>query len=150
MDRDGYGFGPEDHGLGRLLDDFRSFSPSGIERAAWGWDRHVGDRDLTPFHESERAALRAIEQGDRGATWDRARHTVFGLTEGASRLVSWRAEHGEMGHKAERAAYGAVLALVAASLIPDENRVVLLRPLAEALPWLLPESPPEPHPLSPA
>ena len=143
MDQDGYGFSPEQTGVDRLLEDFRTLSPSGIERAAWGWDRHARWTEA-PLEEAERTALRAIEQAGRGPAWDQARNAVFGLTEGASSLVSWRAEHGEVGHKAERAAHAAVLALVASDLLDEQTRATLLRPMAEALPWLLPGSPPEP------
>lgn len=143
MDQDGYGFTSEQRGMERLLEDFRTLSPSGIERAAWGWDRH-GVPAAAAFAEAEHAALARIESGGRGAAWDRARTTVFGLTEGDASLVSWRAEHGETGHKAERAAYGAVLALVAADLLDEASRAQLLRPMAEALPWLLPGTAPEP------
>jgi len=60
------------------------------------------------------------------------------MTESGSALVSWRAEHGEMGHKAENAAFAAALGLLADGLISKEQQEALLRPLAEALPWLLP------------
>ena len=53
--------------------------------------------------------------------------------------MSWKAEHGEIGHKAERAALAAALGLVAGNLITKEQRATMMRPLAEALPWLLSE-----------
>lgn len=144
MDIDGYGFSAADRGLQRLLDDFRTLSPAGIERAAWGWDRHVGELGSDAYEEAERAALHVIEQSDRGQVWNRALRLVFGMTEGDASLVSWRAEHGDIGHKGERAAHGAVLALVAGDQLERGTLETLLRPMAEALPWLLPGSPPEP------
>jgi hypothetical protein len=67
------------------------------------------------------------------------------LTESGGALISWKAEHGEVGHKAENAAFAAALGLVASGLISDEQAAILMRPMAEALPWLLPnESQPEP------
>jgi hypothetical protein len=114
-------------------------SPAGVERVARGWDEHVGTKGLQAFHDAEKAATHAIEQADRGAAWDMVRSSLFGLTESGDALVSWKAEHGEIGHKAERAAFAAALGLVASNLISKEQAATLLRPMAEALPWLLPE-----------
>lgn len=144
MDIDGYGFSEADRGLQRLVDDFRTLSPAGIERAAWGWDRHIGKSGSPAYEQAERAAIHVIEQSNRGEVWNRARRLVFGMTEGDESLVSWRAEHGETGHKGERAAHGAVLALVAGEQLEQRTRETLLKPMAEALPWLLPGSPPLP------
>jgi hypothetical protein len=98
----------------------------------------MGD-GLKTLHEAERAALQAIEKADRGPAWDEVRRNLFGLTESGGALISWKAEHGEIGHKAEDAAYMAALGLVAGNLISQEQAATLMRPLAEALPWLLPE-----------
>ena len=57
-------------------------------------------------------------------------------------MVSWKAEHGEIGHKAENAAFMAALGLVAGNLISKDQQHTLLRPLSEALPWLLPDDQP--------
>ena len=88
---------------------------------------------------AEKAAVHAIEQADRGAAWDEVRRNLFGLTESGNSLVSWKAEHGEIGHKGEDAAFMAALGLVAGNLISREQQAALLRPMSEALPWLLPE-----------
>ena len=64
---------------------------------------------------------------------------LFGMTESGQALVSWKAEHGDIGHKAEQAAFMAALGLVAGNLIEKEKANTLVRPLSEALPWLLPE-----------
>lgn len=128
----------------RFISDLRTFSAAGVERAAWGWDQH-GERSIARFHAAERAALRAVESADRGAQWEEFRRSIFGLTEGASALVAWQYEHGAVGHKAERAAFGAALALFAQDDISHGDYVALASAMAEALPWLLPETPPRPH-----
>ncbi|TMG33254.1 MAG: hypothetical protein E6H93_01930 [Chloroflexi bacterium] len=145
IDAEGYGYRAGDEGIDRLLRDGRTLSPAGIERAAWGWDRHEDPALMQRFHDAERAALRALEQADRSSTWDDARKRILDLTEGRSSLVSWKAEHGDIGHKAERAMLGAALALLTRDKLSHEQYATLARPMAEALPWLLPEAPPEPR-----
>ena len=139
VDIEGYGFPEHQRTLARLMEDVRILSPAGVERAARGWDKHVGDHGLPAFREAEKAALHAIEQADRGGAWDEVRRTLFGLTESGQALISWRAEHGEVGHKAENGAFAAALALLADGMITPEQQLTLVRPMAEALPWLLPE-----------
>ncbi len=138
IDAEGYGFPEHSRTLSRLIDDIRVLSPAGVERAAQGWDRHARLHE-TEIHEAEKAALHAIESADRGPAWDEVRRNLFGMTESGQALVSWKAEHGDVGHKAEQAAFMAALGLVAGNLIPNEKSNTLMRPLAEALPWLLPE-----------
>ncbi|OLC57649.1 MAG: hypothetical protein AUH85_02705 [Chloroflexi bacterium 13_1_40CM_4_68_4] len=116
---------------------------TGIERAAWGWERHER-RGLDAYHAAERAALKAMEAANLGPQWEEFRRSLFGMTETRGALVSWRAEHGDIGHRAERAAFGAALGLFARDRLSPEDYVALTRPLAEALPWLLPEIPPTP------
>jgi len=145
-DQEGYGYRPDDRGVERLLEDFRTLSPAGIERAAWGWDRHEDPEALQRFHHAEKAALKSVEKADLGPAWEKLRRSILDLTEGRASLISWKAEHGEVGHRAERAALGAALALVAARGIEHQDFVALVRPMAEALPWLLPEAPPQPRP----
>lgn len=137
LDAEGYGFPEHEVSLARLMDDIRVLSPAGVERVAGGWDEHVGTKGLQAFHDAEKAATHAIEQADRGPAWDLVRSSLFGLTESGDALVSWKAEHGEIGHKAERAALAAALGLVGGNLITKEHRATLMRPMAEALPWLL-------------
>jgi hypothetical protein len=139
VDAEGYGFPEHQRTLGRLMDDVRVLSPSGVERVAHGWDEHVGAKGLQAFHDAEKAAIHAIEQADRGAAWDQVRKSLFGLTESGDALVSWKAEHGDTGHKAEQAAFAAALGLVAGNLISKQQAATLMRPLSEALPWLKPE-----------
>jgi hypothetical protein len=136
LDAEGYGFPEHQQTLARLMDDIRVLSPAGVERVAQGWDDHVGTTGLQAFHDAEKAATHAIEQADRGPAWDLVRSSLFGLTESGDALVSWKAEHGEVGHKAERAAFAAALGIVAGHLITKEQRTTLVLSLAEALPWL--------------
>ena len=131
IDAEGYGFPEHQRTLSRLIDDIRVLSPAGVERAAQGWDRHA--------RLQHKAALHAIEHADRGPAWDEVRRNLFGMTESGQALVSWKAEHGDVGHKAEQSAFMAALGLVAGNLIDKEQANTLVRPMAEALPWLLPE-----------
>jgi len=128
----------------RFLREIGAFSAAGVERAAWGWDQHGGDIDT--YRNAERAALRAIEKANRGLRWDEFRKSIFDMTEGRRALVAWQYEHGEKGHKAERAAFGAALALFARDHITREEFATLARPMDEALPWLLPKEPAHPYP----
>lgn len=130
----------------RFITEIGTFSAAGVERAAWGWDQHATGH-LDSFHEAERAALHAIEKADRGPAWEEFRRSIFDMTEGRKALVAWQYEHGETGHKAERAAYGAALALFARGHITSDQFGTLARPMDEALPWLLPKEPPHPYPV---
>ena len=139
------GGSPDQKELDRLTADLRVFDANGIERAAWGWDRHER-RGLDAYHAAERAALAQIEQRDLGPRWEEFRRMLFGLTESAGALVSWKAKHGQLGHKAERAAFGAALGLFARDHLSREQYAGLVEPMAEALPWLLPDRAPAPRP----
>jgi hypothetical protein len=136
MDADGYGYKPDEKGPARLLEDLRTFSPAGIARAAAGWDAHAADR-LTRFRDAERTALRTLEEADRAPAWEDLRRAILDLTEGRASLVAWRAEHGDIGHEAENAVLGAALGVLARDKIDRKGYETLVRPLAEALPWLL-------------
>jgi len=136
--------GPNQSELDRLTADLRVFDVNGIERAAWGWDRHER-RGLDAYHRAERAALALIEQHDLGPRWEEFRRTLFGLTEATGALVNWKARHGQLGHKAESAAFGAALGLFARADLTPEQYAGLVEPMAEALPWLLPDRPPAPR-----
>lgn len=138
VDAEGYGFPEHSRTLSRLIDDIRVLSPSGVERAAQGWERHARLHEES-VHSAEKAALHAIENADRGPAWDEVRRNLFGMTESGQALVSWKAEHGDVGHKAEQAAFMAALGLVAGNLVGREQFNMLVRPMSEALPWLLPE-----------
>src|SRR5579872_5609023 len=101
--------------LERLESDLRVLSPLGIERAAWGWDRHEGDL-LNQFHAAERTAMHAIESSTETPDWDIWRRRLFQDVEGRPALIAWHTEHQAHPphvHKAERAALGAALGLFA-------------------------------------
>ena len=134
-DADGYGYSSTDHGIERLLDDMRTLSAPGLGRIASGWDAHER-AGLDRFHAAQKAALKALETTDKAQTWEELRRRVLDLTEGRAAMESWRAEHGEIGHKAERAALGAALALMAVEQLSPEDYATLAAPMAEALPWL--------------
>jgi hypothetical protein len=136
MDSDGYGFTSDERGTGRLLDDLRTVSPSAIERIAHGWELHALPH-LDRYHAAEAAALQAIEAAQRTTDWETLQRQILDLTEGRTSLVSWKVEHGEIGHHAESAALGAALALHAAGHLDRAHFEALARPMAEALPWLL-------------
>ena len=136
MDSDGYGYAPDDRGIGRLLDDLRTFSPAAIERVAHGWELY-GQPQLDTYRAAEMAALQAIEAAHLTTEWEAIQRRILDLTEGRTSLVSWKVEHGEKGHRAEAAALGAALALHAAGHLDRAHVETLVRPMAEALPWLL-------------
>lgn len=128
----------------RLNSDLRVLSPLGIERAAWGWDRHEGAL-LEEFRASERTALHAIEAAREGAEWDEWRRRLFQEVEGHQALIAWEAEqrtHAPHLRKAERAALAAALGLFAQARISHAHYRRLVSAMAEALPWLLPEQQP--------
>lgn len=143
VDAEGYGFPEHQNALNRLMEDIRVLSPAGVERAAQGWDRHARLAGMDKMQEAEKAAVQAIEKSGRGAAWDEVRRNLFGMTESGAALVSWKAEHGDIGHKAESAAFMAALGLVAGNLISKAQAESLKRPLAEALPWLVPGMEPD-------
>src|SRR5579872_5344562 len=132
--------------LERLESDLRVLSPLGIERAAWGWERHEsGPPDA--FRNAERAALHAIETSSEGDDWDSWRRRLFSEVEGTHALIAWHTEHQSRApnvHKAEQAAFAAALGLYAQSWISHAHYATLASAMAEALPWLLPEQPPSP------
>jgi hypothetical protein len=130
--------------LDRLVGDLRVLDADGIERAAWAWDEHERGA-IDAYHAAERSALAAIEDADLGPAWEDFHRSLFELTESRGALTHWRDEHGEKGHKAERAAFGAALGLFARERLRPDEFVALARPMAEVLPWLLPDRPPRPH-----
>lgn len=136
MDSDGYGYAPDDRGIGRLLEDLRTFSPAAIERVAHGWEVFAMPH-LDRYRAAEKAALEATEAAHLTSEWEALQRQILDLTEGRTSLVSWKVEHGQEGHHAEAAALGAALALHAAGHLDLAHTETLVRPMAEALPWLL-------------
>src|SRR5919197_3719042 len=101
--------------LERLDSDLRVLSPVGIERAAWGWDRHESN-NVAALRAAERAAIHAIEASSEARAWDNWRRRLFHEVEGRQAFIAWRTEHGAHAphvHKAERAAFAAALGLFA-------------------------------------
>ena len=138
VDADGYGYKRDERGLARLLEDMRTLSPAGIARVADGWDTHAaGESAHERFHEAEKAALHQMEAGNLAEAWEDTRRQILDLTEGRGAMNDWKAEHGEIGHKAESAALGAALAITASGLLTGTQYRTLVAPMAEALPWLV-------------
>ncbi len=131
-DPEGYGARPGQTSLDRLLEDARTLSPAGIERVAVGWDRHADSR----LREGEREAMRELESLGRVTEWDELRNRLLGLTERGEPMVAWRAEHGPVGHKAEDALIAAALGVTVSDTLDRRHLEALVRPMAEALPWL--------------
>jgi hypothetical protein len=132
--------------LERFESDLRVLSPLGIERAAWGWDRHEGEL-MDKLQQAERAALEAIEHADADDEWDEWRRRLFHEVEGRQALIAWLTEHQTHAphvHKAERAAFAAALGVFAQPWISHAQYTTLVSAMAEALPWLFPERPPSP------
>ena len=92
---------------------------------------------LDRYRAAESAALAAIEEAHRTTEWEALHRQILDLTEGRTSLVSWKVEHGQTGHHSEAAALGAALALEAAGHLDRAHLETLVRPMAEALPWLL-------------
>ncbi len=139
FDVDGYGFPEQSRTVARLLDDLRVMGPSAVVRVARAWDASIGNSRLDELHAAEKAALQLIEQQGRDNDWDEVRREVLQLTEGGQALVSWKAEHGDAGHKAERSTLAAALGLMTAQQLAPEHLELLLAPMASTLPWLMPE-----------
>jgi hypothetical protein len=136
MDSDGYGYATGDRGTARLLDDLRTVSPVSIERIAHGWESFAIPH-LDRYREAESATLKAIDGAGLISAWEGLQRECLDLTEGRTSLVSWKVEHGQTGHHAEAAVLGAALALLAADHVDPTVTATLVRPAAEALPWLL-------------
>src|SRR5438067_11993578 len=78
--------------LERLNSDLRVLSPLGIERAAWGWDRHAPDSS-DAFRAAERAAIHAIENSAEAEHWHESRRRPVHEVEGQLAFMAWRRAH---------------------------------------------------------
>jgi len=136
IDDDGYGPRQGQSDIDRLLEDARTLSPLGVERAAQGWEKHSDSGAHKAWTEAEHAAMHALETSGRAPAWDELRGRILGLTERQGALVAWRQEHGDTGHHAENALLGAALAIMAQPTLDAPHARVLRAPMAEALPWL--------------
>lgn len=147
---DGYGQRPNQSDIDRLLEDCRTLSASGIERIAQSWmeneapgsaeqtgDTHeLSSGEHTQWVVAEREALHVLEQTNRAGEWDTLRNRILDLTERHDAMVSWREEHGDVGHRAEDALLGAALALCAGNELDSDYLKALVIPMSAALPWL--------------
>ena len=141
QDTEGYGARPHQSDIDRLLEDCRTLSASSIERIANSWAKHeASPADHDDWHRAERAALHVLETTNRAPAWDEVRRQILDLTEHHDALVSWREEHGEIGHRAEDALLGAALALCARPELDNAHERTLLGPMSAALPWLVARS----------
>ena len=136
VDSDGYGVRPGQNPLDRLLEDCRTLSPLGVERAAEGWVKQTNRGSRPAWREAEQAALHLLESQNRMPEWDELRNRLLGLTERTGALIAWRIEHGDTGHMAENALLGSALSLLAGDQLDGTHRRVLVAPMAQALPWL--------------
>jgi hypothetical protein len=128
--------------LRRLLDDSRVLGPSGIERIAWGWTRHAAD-GLAEVDEAAGRARDALREAGREEAWQGLEREVRAMTEGHHAVQAWQAEAEGAGRTAEDATLHAALALLAEDLVDHPSYRALVKPMSEALPWLLPEEPPD-------
>jgi hypothetical protein len=135
VDREGYGYDSHQSLAERLMDDLRALGPSGIERIAESYQQleQVGHKER--FHGLERRALAAVE-GARGNEWEELKARIHHLTDGGGSLESWKAEHGDVGHRAEAAVLAGALGLLALGELPRDDYLKLVEPLSSALPWV--------------
>ncbi|TMD08432.1 MAG: hypothetical protein E6J02_05185 [Chloroflexi bacterium] len=140
-DRDGYGYGEQADLFQRLLDDIRVLGPSGIERIAHGWDRHVAihPNRRQAFDKARQDALEKV----RKEAWTSAQAEISEFTEGRGSTVAWKVEPGDVGHRAEEAALAAGLAVLARDRLGEDDYRTLVRPMSEAIRWLLPDEEPD-------
>jgi hypothetical protein len=136
------GQGASSERLRRLLDDSRVLGPSGIERIAWGWRRHAAD-GLAEVDQAAGRAREALREAGREEAWQALEREVRAMTEGHHAASAWQAEAEGAGRTAEDATLHAALALLAEDLVDHSSYRALVKPMSEALPWLLPEEPPD-------
>src|SRR5918911_3375613 len=141
----GMRFGPNTEQVERLLADCRVLGPSGIERIAWGTEVARVDES-----EPERLAREAVREHRLEAAWQEAERAIRAMTQGGHSSLAWKAEQEGTRRTAEDAALHAALALVAREVLDHETYRALVKPMSEALPWLLPEEPPDQYRGQPA
>jgi hypothetical protein len=125
-------------GIQRLLSDTRVLGPSGIERVAWGWRRY-GQPELDLCDQACGKAEATIRSAGLETALETAEEELRRLTHGQE----WRAEDPITGRTAAEAARRAALALIAREWLSHEEYRTLVKPMSEALPWLLPEERPD-------
>ncbi|HZV50237.1 MAG TPA: hypothetical protein VFD49_10775 [Candidatus Dormibacteraeota bacterium] len=132
-------------GIQRLLADARVLGPSGIERVAWGWRRYARSELDACDHACARAET-AIRSAGLLPALETAEEELRQITHGQE----WRAEDPATGRTAAEAARRAALALMGRDWLSHEEYRTLVKPMSEALPWLLPEERPDPYREPPA
>jgi hypothetical protein len=65
------------------------------------------------------------------------------ITEGSTSSLAWKAEQEGTRRTAEDAALHAAMGIVARNRLEHDVYRALVKPMSEALPWLLPEEPPD-------
>lgn len=135
-------YGPNTAALERLLSDARVLGPSGIERIAWGWGRYAAG-GLEECTSAESNARRLIEDTGRSEAWAAAESDLKELVEGHYAQSAWRSEPASVDRTAEHAATDAALALLVRGELDEHDYRTLAKVMSEALPWLLPNEPPD-------
>ncbi|MBO0704034.1 MAG: hypothetical protein J2P39_01820 [Candidatus Dormibacteraeota bacterium] len=133
-------YGPNSTQVERLLSDARVLGPSGIERIAWA-RRHL----ILPAGQAEAAEVEArgvVSAAGLERAWEAAESDLRGMVEGHYAQQSWQAEDPVVDRTAEDAALNAILALVVKEELGRDEYRALVKPMADALPWLLPEETP--------
>jgi hypothetical protein len=133
-------YGPNSTQVERLLSDARVLGPSGIERIAWARRHRLLSAGQAEAAENE--ARRALGSAGLQAAWEAAEADLRGMVEGHYAQQSWQAEDPVVDRTAEDAALNAILALVVRDQLGHEEYRTLVKPMAEALPWLLPDETP--------
>ncbi|HEX4215784.1 MAG TPA: hypothetical protein VIA06_20895 [Candidatus Dormibacteraeota bacterium] len=141
-DVDSLRYGPNSAEVQRLLDDGRVLGPSGIERIAWAWRRYA-THELGALDDADKAALEMVRKDGLEAAWAAAEQDLRAMTEGHHAQAAWRAEPPNVDRTAEDAALHAALALVAGPQLDGDHYRALVKPMSEALPWLLPAERPD-------
>lgn len=109
----------------RLESDLRTFSPAGVEPVAWGWRRHEDHPETFHVARAGGLALDRAEQSRRRV--GRFPFAAPGPDGGV--VVAALLEGGTLheAHTAERAVYGAALALFVGDRLPHTEYVALVR-----------------------
>jgi hypothetical protein len=125
-------------GIQRLLSDARVMGPSGIERVAWGWRRYA-QPELSSCDQACMRAEEKIRSAGLQPALEAAEQELRQVTHGQE----WQAEDQLTGRTAAEAARRAALALIARDWLSHEEYRTLVKPMSEALPWLLPQERPD-------
>jgi hypothetical protein len=109
----------------RLLEDLRLLGPSGIERIAEAWRNVAAEEDAI-----RTAAERRAEDDPE---WREAEAEIFAIARGEAWLSPSQTDR----ESAIAAAQDALLAVLERKTLSQQQYRTLVRPAADALPWLL-------------